>query len=168
MPWHPRFDILRGSVTYISMLHTDIKEKIKDAMRAKDALRLEVLRGMTTAFVNELVALRRTPQDVLEDDKALAVVKRLVKQRKDSHEQFTSGGRPELAAKEAAELEILGEFLPAMMSQDAIRVIAEKKKAELGVTDKSGMGKLMGAIIKETGGAADGADVKAIVESLFA
>jgi uncharacterized protein YqeY len=150
------------------MLHTDIKEKIKDAMRAKDALRLEVLRGMTTAFVNELVALRRTPQETLEDDKALTVVKRLVKQRKDSFEQFTNGGRPELAAKEEAELKILGEFLPAQMSREEIQKIAEKKKAELGVTDKSGMGKLMGAIIKESKGTADGADVKAVVEALFA
>ena len=149
------------------MLHTDIKEKIKDAMRAKDALRLEVLRGMTTAFVNELVAMRRTPQEFLEDDKALTVVKRLVKQRKDSHEQFTAGGRPELAAKEAAELDILSEFLSAMMGRDAILEIAKKKQAELGITDKSGMGKLMGAIIKETQGAADGSDVKAVVESLF-
>lgn len=149
------------------MLHTDIKEKIKDAMRAKDALRLEVLRGMTTAFVNELVSMRRTPQEVLEDDKALTVVKRLVKQRKDSHEQFTAGGRPELAAKEAAELVILNEFLPAQMSREAIMVIAKKKKEELGVADKSGMGKLMGAIIKECAGTADGADVKAVVESLF-
>ncbi len=149
------------------MLHTDIKEKIKDAMRAKDALRLEVLRGMTTAFVNELVAARRTPQEFLEDDKALAVVKRLVKQRKDSFDQFTAGGRPELAQKEEAELKILGEFLPEQMSQDAIRVIAERKKAELGITDKASMGKLMGAIIKECAGKADGADVKAVVESLF-
>jgi len=149
------------------MLHTDIKEKIKDAMRAKDALRLEVLRGMTTAFVNELVAMRRTPQEFLEDEKALTVVKRLVKQRKDSHEQFTAGGRPELAAKEAAELDILNEFLPAQMSREAIMVIAKKKKEELGVSDKSGMGKLMGAIIKESAGSADGADVKAVVESLF-
>ncbi len=149
------------------MLHTEIKEKIKDAMRAKDALRLEVLRGMTTAFVNELVSMRRTPQDVLEDEKALTVVKRLIKQRKDSIEQFTNGGRPELAEKEHAELKILNEFLPEQMSRDAIKVIAEKKKAELGVTDKSGMGKLMGAIIKECQGQADGADVKAVVESLF-
>jgi uncharacterized protein YqeY len=149
------------------MLHTDIKEKIKDAMRAKDALRLEVLRGLTTAFVNELVALRRTPQEILEDDKALTVVKRLVKQRKDSFEQFTAGGRPELAAKEEAELVILGEFLPAQMPRAEIKVIAEQKKAELGITDKASMGKLMGAIIKETKGAADGADVKAVVEELF-
>lgn len=149
------------------MLHTDIREKIKDAMRAKEALRLEVLRGMLTAFTNELVTLRRTPQDILEDDKALAVIKRLVKQRKDSADQYTKGNRPELAAKEVAELTILEEFLPAAMSKDAITKIAKVKIAELGVTDKSGMGKLIGAIMKEAKGAADGDDVKAVVNELL-
>ncbi|HSE35004.1 MAG TPA: GatB/YqeY domain-containing protein, partial [Candidatus Paceibacterota bacterium] len=89
------------------MLHQTIKDEIKNAMRAKEALKLEVLRGIQTAFVNELVTLRRTPQDMLEDDKALTVLKRLAKQRKDSMEQFTNGGRPELAEKEAAELVVI-------------------------------------------------------------
>ena len=150
------------------MLHQQIKESIKDAMRAKEALKLEVLRGIVTAFTNELVATRRTPQEFLTDDEALAVIKRLVKQRKDSAEQFDKGGRPELADKERAGLVILEAFLPQMMSRDAIRVIAEKKKSELGVTDKSGMGKFIGAVMKECGGAADGADVKAVVEELLA
>ena len=144
-----------------------IKEQIKDAMRARATLRLEVLRGISTAFVNELVAERRTPQDSLEDEKALVVLKRLVKQRKDSSEQFRAGGRPELADKEDAELLIIGEFLPAMMSKDEIRKIAEAKKAELGVTDKSGMGKFIGAILKECNGRADGGDVKAVAEELL-
>ena len=86
------------------MLQQQIKEEIKNAMRAKDELRKEVLRGIATAFVNELVAQRRTPQETLEDDGALVVLKRLLKQRKDSFEQFTAGGRPELAEKEAKEM----------------------------------------------------------------
>lgn len=149
------------------MLHLEIKEKIKDAMRAREALRLEVLRSLLTAFVNELVATRHTPQEILPDDAALAVVKRLVKQRKDSMEQFEKGGRPELAAKEAAELKLLEEFLPQMMSREEILVIAKAKKAELGFTDKSGMGKFIGIIMKECGGKADGNDVKAVVEELL-
>lgn len=150
------------------MLHLEIKEKIKDAMRAREALRLEVLRGLLTAFVNELVATRHTPQEILSDDAALAVVKRLVKQRKDSMEQFEKGGRPELAAKEAAELKILEEFLPQMMSREEILVIAKAKKAELGITDKSGMGKFIGMVMKECQGKADGNDVKVVVEELLA
>jgi uncharacterized protein YqeY len=149
------------------MLQAKIKEEIKNAMRAKDELRKEVLRGILTAFINELVAMRRTPQETLEDDAALTVLKRLLKQRKDSFVQFTSGGRPELAEKEAAEMKIIEEFLPQTMSREEIRKIAEAKKAELGVIDKSGMGKFIGAVLKECKGAADGNDVKAVVEELL-
>lgn len=149
------------------MLHQQIKDQIKDAMRAKDELRKEVLRGILTAFVNELVAHRRTPQEMLEDDGCFSVLKRLVKQRKDAAEQFEKGGRPELAEKENKELLIIEEFLPANMSRDEIKKIAEAKKAELGVVDKSGMGKFIGAVMKACGGNADGNDVKAVVEELL-
>jgi uncharacterized protein YqeY len=149
------------------MLQDKIKEEIQSAMRAKDELRKEVLRGILTAFINELVAMRRTPQETLEDDAALTVLKRLLKQRKDSFIQFTSGGRPELAEKEALEMKIIEEFLPQTMSREEIRKIAEAKKAELGVVDKSGMGKFIGAVLKECKGAADGNDVKAVVEELL-
>jgi uncharacterized protein len=149
------------------MLHARIKEEIKNAMRAKEQLKLDTLRGMLTAFTNELVATRRTPQEMLSDEEALAVVKRLAKQRKDSIEQFTKGGRPELAEKEAKELAIIEGYLPTMMGRADIEKIAEAKKTELGVTDKSGLGKLIGAVMKECKGAADGSDVKAVVESLL-
>ena len=148
-------------------LQQTIKDQIKDAMRAHDELRKEVLRGILTAFVNELVAKRRTPQEILEDDDCTLVLKRLVKQRKDSAEQFTAGGRPELAEKEVKELAIIEEFLPALMSRDEIKKIALAKKAELGVTDKSGMGKFIGAVMKECKGMADGNDVKAVAEELL-
>lgn len=138
------------------------------AMRKKEALRLEVLRGMLAAFTNELVAKRRPPQEALSDDDALTVLKRLVKQRKDSAEQFTAGGRPELAEKEKKELLIIEEFLPRAMSREEIMKIAVAKKAELGVSDKSGMGEFIGAVMKECKGAADGNDVKAVVLELLA
>jgi uncharacterized protein YqeY len=149
------------------MLQQQIKTEIISAMRAKDELRKEVLRGISTAFVNELIAMRKMPQDTLPDDLCLAVLKRLVKQRKDSAEQFEKGGRPELAAKEKKELLIIEEFLPKMMSREEIKKIAEAKKAELGITDKSGMGKFIGAVLKECGGRADGNDVKAVAEELL-
>ena len=150
------------------MLHAQVREEIKNAMRAKEALRLEVLRGVLTAFTNELVATKRTPQEMLDDKECIAVIKRLVKQRKDSAEQFTSGGRPELAEKENAELVILEAFLPQSMSRDEIRKIAETKKAEMGIVDKTKMGQFIGAVMKACGGNADGNDVKAVVEELLA
>lgn len=149
------------------MLHTQIKEEIKNALRAKDELRKETLRGILAAFVNELVSRRRTPQETLEDDGCIVVLKRLVKQRKDSAEQFEKGGRPELAEKEKKELLIVEEFLPKAMSREEIKKIALEKKTELEITDKSGAGKLIGAVMKECKGKADGNDVKAVVEGLL-
>lgn len=149
------------------MLHTDIKGQIKDAMLKKETVRLGVLRGLVAAFTNELVAKRRTPQDTLTDEEALAVIERATKQRKDSIEQFTKGGREDLAADEKVELAVLETFLPEMMSQADIRPIAEKKKAELGVTDKSKAGMLMSALMKELKGKARGDDVKAVVDGLL-
>src|SRR3989344_1371344 len=133
-------------------LHQTLKEQIKEAMKAKDAVRLGVLRGLVTSCMNELVATKRTPQDELKDDEALTVISRAVKQRKDSIEQFTKGGRPELAEAEKAELTILESYLPASMSIAEIKKIAVAKKAELGITDKTKIGQLMGALVKELRG----------------
>lgn len=157
---------LCAKMAYMTLIK-NIKDELKEAMRTKDTNRLTVLRGLITGFTNELVASGKTPQDEVTDEIATTIIKRQVKQRKDSIEQFTKGGREDLVEKEEIELSILETYLPAMMTQDAIRPIAEAKKAEMGVTDKSKMGILMGAIMKETAGKADGNDVKVVVESLF-
>ena len=91
----------------------------------------------------------------------------MVKQRQDSIEQFRAGNREDLASAEEAELNILKTYLPAQMSEEQIRAMAESKKAELGITDKTKIGILTGAVMKATGGQADGNVVKQIVESLF-
>ena len=149
-------------------LQETIKGQIKEALLAKQTLRLSVVRSLVSGFTNELVAKQKKPTDVLTDEEAMAVIKRQVKQRKDSIEQFTKGGRPELAESEQAELSVLETYLPQMMSHEEIKKIALAKKAEMGITDKNSAGKLMGAVMKEAKGQADGADVKAVVESLFA
>ncbi len=148
-------------------LHQDIKDSLKDALKAKDQVKLRTVRSMMTAFTNELVATGKTPQDMLDDDGALSVIKRLAKQRKESITQYEAASRQDLADPEKEELVVLESYLPQMMSQEQIRPIAEAKKAELGVTDKSKMGILIGAVMKETAGKADGGDVKAVVESLL-
>ncbi len=146
-------------------IQEDIKKMTIESMKAKTPLKTEVLRGLSSAFVNELVAQKMTPQDPVTDEMALNVIKRAVKQRKDSIEQFTKGGRPELAEKEKEELVILEAFLPAQMSPEDIEKIVDKKMSELGVSDKTEMGQLMGAVMKETAGNADGNIVKGIIES---
>ena len=137
---------------------------MKEAMKAKDSVRLSVIRGLLSGFTNELVAQKKAPSEMIDDDGALAVIKRAAKQRKDSIEQFESGGRPELAEGEKAELAIIEEFLPEMMSEEAVREVVAKKKEELGISAKSGMGELMKAVMAELRGAADGAVVKSAVD----
>lgn len=149
-------------------LHEQIKGEVKAAMLAKDAIKLSVVRNMLSAFTNELVATGKTPQDILDDAGVLKVIKRLANQRKDSIEQFVKGGRPGLAQTEQDELAILETYLPTLMSREEIKVVALAKKNELGVTDKAKAGQLTGAIMKELAGKADGADVKAVVDELFA
>lgn len=148
-------------------LHQEIKDSLKDAMKAKDAVKLRTVRSMLTAFTNEMVATSRTPQDFLKDDEVLAVIKRLAKQRKESILQYETNARPELAEPEKEELAVLEGYLPTLMSHEEIKPIVKAKMAELGVTDKSKMGVLVGAIMKELAGKADGADVKAVVEGMF-
>jgi uncharacterized protein YqeY len=148
-------------------LHTTIKNQLKDAMKAKDAVRLRTVRNMLTMFVNELIATGKKPQEMLGDEEALAVIKRLAKQRKDSIEQFQKGGRKDLAEEEEKELVVLESYLPQLMSQEEIEPIAQAKKEQLGITDKAKIGQLIGAVMKELGGKADGGDVKVVVEKLF-
>lgn len=147
------------------LVHT-IKEDMKTAMKAKDDLRVQTLRGAIAAFTNELVAKGKKPTDDVDDALALTVLKRLAKQRKDSVEQFTKGNRPELAEKESKECAIIESYLPQQATREEILKVAETKKAELNV-DESGKGKLMGIVMKELGGNADGGLVKEVVESLF-
>lgn len=149
------------------MLTAQIKADMIAAMKAREQIKVDTLRGAMTAFTNELVAKGKKPTEELSDPEAVTVLKRLAKQRKDSIEQFTAGNRPELAEKESAELKFIEVYLPQTASREAIKTVAEAKKAELGITDASGAGKLMGAVIKEFAGTADGADVKAVVTELL-
>lgn len=149
------------------MLHEQIKNGIKEAMMAKDTVKLETYRGMSAAFTNELVAKNRKPNEMLTDDEALAVITRLSKQRKDSIEQFKKGNREDLVKEEQAQLAILETFLPKLMDKMEVEKIAKAKKAELGITDATKKGMLMSALMKDLKGKADGMTVKEAVDSLF-
>ena len=149
------------------MLHEQIKNGIKEAMLAKDSVRLETLRGISAACTNELVAKNRKPNEVLADDEVLIVITRLAKQRKDSIEQFKAGNREDLVKEETAQLKILETYLPKLMDKVEVEKIAKAKKAELGVNDTKDKGKLMSALMKDLKGKADGTTVKVAVDSLF-
>jgi uncharacterized protein YqeY len=146
-------------------MQEQIKASIKAAMIAKEMDKLQVLRLISAAFTNELVSQGHPPTDPLSDEDCMKVIKRLAKQRKDSIEQFTAGGRADLAEAELAELTIIEELLPAQMSEAEIE---EKVKAKLASEpiDATKKGIFVGQMMKELGGNADGALVKAVIDRL--
>lgn len=149
-------------------IHEDLKKQIPDAMRAKDAVRLQTLRSLVTAMTNEVVNKKRKPDEFLSDDDALAVLKRAANQRKDSIEQFEKAGRNELAEPEKLELAIIEGYLPAQMSEEEVKSAVVAKAAELGVSTKADANKLIGALMRDLKGKADGTLVKQVVDNHFA
>lgn len=140
---------------------------MKDAMRAKDSVKLAVVRGLMAACMNEAVTKGKGPDGILTEDEMLTVIARAAKQRKDSIEQFEKGGRPELADQEKAELAVLETMLPAQMSREEVEAAARAKAAELGIADKTKANQLMGMLMKDLKGKADGTMVKEVVDGLF-
>lgn len=149
------------------LLHEKIKENIKEAMKSGDKVRLEVMRGLVTAFTNELVATRRTPQEFLTDEESLAVINKQAKQRKDSIEQFTKGDRMDLVEGESAQLGILEEFLPKLMEKWEVEKYVAEKYNGFSEKDSSKKGMFMASLMKELRGRADGSMVKEVVDQVF-
>lgn len=148
-------------------IHETLKKSIPDAMRAHDEVKLRTLRSLVTMMTNEVVAKKRKPDEFLTDEEALAVLKRAANQRKDSIEQFEKASRNDLAEPEKVELVIIESYLPSMMSREEIEGVVKAKMAETGVSSKAEAGKFTGMLMKELKGQADGADVKAVVDSLL-
>ncbi len=149
------------------MLHEQIKKGARGALKERNASLLKALRNIIAALTNDAVARGKTPSGILTDEEVVAVITRLSKQRKESIEQFEKGGRMELAQEEKEELAHLQKYLPEMMSEDEIKKVVFTKKTELDISDKSGIGKLVGAVMKELKGKADGSAVKKAVEESF-
>ncbi len=149
------------------MLHEQIKNKIKEAMLAKDHVLLETLRAMVAAFTNELVVKGRKPNETLSDTEALVVIGRLVRQRKDSIEQYRRGNRQDLVKEEEGQLALLQTYLPKQMEKSEIEKIAKSKKEKLGLNDAAKKGILMRALMEDLKGKADGGLVKEVVDSIF-
>jgi len=145
------------------MLQEQLKTDMKTALKARDELRLTTLRGVLSAITNELVAQKRKSDEAATDDDVLAVLKRAVKQRKDSIEQFEKGGRQDLADKEKAELAILEAYLPAQASREEVEAAVQRALDAAGDVDLSKVGIVVGLAMKELRGNADGTLVKEVV-----
>ncbi len=142
-------------------LQEKIQNDIANAMRSKDRLRLDVLRGMKTAVKNKEIEKMKP----LEEAEALAVCNTLVKQRRDSIEQFRKGGREELAAKEEAEIRIIEEYLPASASDEDVRKAIDEAIQETAASSMKDMGKVMAAAkTKLAGKTIDGGRVSQMVK----
>ncbi len=139
----------------MSTIHEKIANDLKDAMRAKDQTAMTALRALKSALKYAAVEKLGADAELGEAD-ALAVVRKQLKQRKDSVEQFTAGNRPDLAEKEQAEINLLERFLPAAMTEAEIQQLVETVIAELGATGKQQMGQVMKVLQERAAGRADG------------
>lgn len=150
------------------MTQQDIKAEVIAAMKAKDAVRLAVMRAISAACTNELVSKSRGPDGALSEEEIMDIISRSAKQHKDSIAQFKAGGREDLVAAEQAELDVLTSLLPAQMSREEIVAAVDAKAAEMGVTDKTKANMLIGALMKDLKGKADGTVVKEVIDAKFA
>jgi hypothetical protein len=145
-------------------LKDQITEDMKNAMRAKDSERLGTIRLLTAAMKQKEVDERV----VLDDTMVIAIVDKLIKQRKDSIEAFTKADRMDLADKESAEMKVLQAYLPARLSADEVAAEVKAIVAELGATGPGDMGKVMGAVKTRLAGKADMGQVSAAVKAALA
>src|SRR2546430_15401714 len=136
-------------------LQERVDSDLKEAMRAKDATKLGVLRMLKSALKYAVIAKSDAEAD-LSDAEAIQVIRKQAKQRHDSIESFEKGGRPELAEKEKEELAILNSYLPQAMSADELAKVVRETIAEVGATSKAQMGIVMKALQAKIGGRADG------------
>ncbi len=143
-----------------------LKEKIltdiKEAMKSKNAVVLSTLRFLNAAIKNKEIELR---PNAITDEDVVGVIKKSVKQRQDSIEQYEKAGRPELADNEKAELKILETYLPAQLSEDQIAVIVREAISATGASTMKDMGGVMSYVREKTGGNADNRLVSQIVKN---
>jgi uncharacterized protein len=148
-----------------------LKEKIdldlKNSMKSGDKTRLNAIRSIRASLLEKEVSIRVGGKGVLNDEQEVEVLVSLAKKRRDAIEQFTAGNRPDLAATELAELNVIEEYLPEPVSDDDLRAIVEDIVAKTGATSMKDIGKVMGQAMKALKGKADGTKVQEIVKSLL-
>lgn len=143
----------------IDTIMTDLKQAMKD----KDTVALETLRGIKSALIYKKTELCREPDEAEE----LQVLNKEANKRKEAAEEYERGGRPELAEKERAQLAVVQRYLPEAMGEDRIRELAAEAVAQTGASGKKDMGKVMQALMPQVRGRADGKLVNRIVGELL-
>ena len=147
------------------MLFDQISEDIKKAMLAKDKVALDALRGIKKEFLEAKTA--KGGDGELHDDKALQILQKMVKQRKESAQMFIDANRPELAEDELAQCKIIERYLPAMMTEEELTAALTEIIAQVGATTPQDMGKVMGVATKQLAGRAEGKAINRKVRELL-
>jgi len=141
-------------------LKQSITDAMKDALRAQDKARLSTIRLMLA----ELKKVEVDERIVLPEDRIISILDKMIKQRRDSVKQYNDGGRPELADAEAAEIEVIQEFMPQALSEEEITAIVNQAIADAGATSMQDMGNVMNAVRPQLAGRADMAIVSQLVK----
>lgn len=147
-------------------LYQTLSEDLKQAMKAGDVFKRDTLRLLQSAVKNVAID-KRVAATELSDTEVEEVIKKLVKQRKDSVAQFEAGNRADLAAKEKEELDFLATYLPEAMPEAELVALVTSALTESGITTKDKMGQAMGVVMKQVAGRASGDDVRRVVQSLL-
>jgi hypothetical protein len=147
-------------------LFDQVSADIKSAMLAREKVRLEALRGIKKEFIEAKTA--KGAGGELTDDHALKILAKMVKQRKETAQIYSEQNRPELAAQELAEAEVIEGYLPKPLSDEELTDAISKIIAEVGATSPQEMGKVMGVASKALAGRADGRVISAKVKELLA
>lgn len=150
----------------MSTIKDKIREELKAAMKSGDAEKRDVLR-MVDSMIKNVEIEKGKRESGLSDEEIIEVLVRAVKQRKDSATQYIDGGRPELAEKEQKEIEIISVYLPEQLSEEEILKIVKEVIVSSGATGANDMGKVMGQIMAQVKGKADGNLVREIVAKEF-
>ena len=163
-------------------IQASIENQIPEALRAKDEARLRTLRSLFAAMTNEAIAKHASPvgqlptfservtgshDRFLTDEEAMVIIRRAANQRKDSIQQFEKAGRSDLSENEKVELAIIETYLPPLITREEIEEAGRAKIRELGLSLRADRSTLMGVLMKELKGKADGGDVKAVVDGLL-
>ena len=146
-------------------LETQIMAQLKEAMKAKNTVALEALRAVKSEL---LLAKTSGAGSELSEDQEIALLQKLVKQRKEAAEQFEANDRKELAEKELAQAEVIQQFLPAQLTDEELTVAIQDIVAEVGATSPKDMGKVMGAASSKLAGKAEGKLISSKVKEILA
>ena len=149
------------------MLRDKLIADMKDAMRAGEKAKLGTIRLMNSAIKSADIEARPSGKDAITDADILQVFAKMVKQRRDSVEQFTNGGRPELAAAEQAEIAVIESYMPKQMSADEVKAVASALITELGAVGMKDMGKVIASMKEKYAGAMDFGKASGIVKDLL-